>query len=121
MEEDLQDLAGSDGVSIHTGFPNPALDRRGQGAGKLTLDINQLLIQHPSSTYLFRIAGHQWSDQGVYDGDVAVVDRATRRQPGDLVIAWQASGFVIARQRQLAKHEEIWGVITAIIHQFARS
>ncbi len=119
MEEDLKDLAGGDGVSVHAGFPNPALDRRGPGP-RLSLDLNQLVIQNPSSTYLFRIAGHQWSDQGVYDGDVAVVDRATRRQPGDLVIAWQTSGFVICRQRQLTAKVEIWGVITAIIHQFAR-
>jgi len=119
MEEDIQDLAGGDGVSVHAGFPNPALDRRGPGP-RLSLDLNQLVIRNPSSTYLFRIAGHQWSGQGVYDGDVAVVDRATRRQPSDLVIAWQTSGFVICRQRQLVNGENIWGVITAIIHQFAR-
>src|SRR5260370_1434092 len=117
MEDDLEIMARGDGVSVHTGFPNPALDRRGQGP-QLALDINQLLIRHPSSTYLFRISGHQWSDQGIYDGDVAVIDRGTNQRPSDLVIAWQTSGFILCRQRQLTASEETWGVVTAVIHQY---
>ena len=115
MNSDLQELAGGDGVSIHAGFPNPALDQIAPDA-KPALDINKLLIRRPSSTYLFRIAGHQWSDQGIYDGDIAVVDRASDRSPGDLVIAWQSESFIICRQHQLDGNET-WGVVTAVIHQ----
>jgi DNA polymerase V len=117
MDNDLQAMADSDGVSIHSGFPNPALDRRGQGP-RLALDINQLLVRHPSSTYLFRISGHRWSDQGIYDGDIAVIDRSKERRPTDLVIIWQDSGFVLCRQRQVVTDEVAWGAVTAIIHQF---
>jgi len=116
MDESLTNLAGSDGVSVHTGFPNPALDRRGQQA--LALDLNGLLVSHPSSTYLFRIAGHRWSDQGIYDGDVAVIDRSASQRPAGLVIVWRDGGFVICRRRQLAADETVWGVITAVIHQY---
>lgn len=119
MDESFTAMAGSDGVSVHSGFPNPALDRQGQGP-RLALDINQLLIRHPSSTYLFRIAGHRWSDQGIYDGDVAVIDRSRQQRPADMVIIWQDSGFRLCRQRQLAEGEVAWGVVTAIIHQFGR-
>jgi DNA polymerase V len=119
MDESITGLAGGDGVSIHSGFPNPALDRQGQGP-RLALDINQLLIRHPSSTYLFRISGHRWSDQGIYDGDIAVIDRSTGRRPNDLVITWQDSGFGLCRQRQLPEGDTAWGVVTAIIHQFDR-
>jgi len=117
MDEDITNLAGSDGVSIHTGFPNPALERRGSGR-PLALDLNRLLIQQPSSTYLFRIAGHQWADQGVFDGDVAIVDRARRMQVNDLVITWRENGFALCRLRQLTAEDEALGVVTAIIHQF---
>ncbi len=118
MQDDLSTMASSDGVSVHSGFPNPAVDRRGQGT-QLALDINRLLIHSPSSTYLFRIAGHRWSDQGVYDGDIAVIDRAVRRRPTDLVVTWQNDTFALCRQRQLDPEEQTWGVVTAIIHQFA--
>lgn len=118
MEPDIEAVAGSDGVSVHTGFPNPALDRRGQKQA-LALDINQLLVKHPSSTFLFRIGGHSWSRHGLNDGDVAVVDRAVTARDRDLVIAWQDSGFVIAKQRYLPDDAHVWGVVSAVIHSYA--
>jgi DNA polymerase V len=117
MQNDLPDLADSDGVSVHSGFPNPALDHRGEDR-PLALDLNRLLVQRPSSTYLFRIAGHHWSDQGIYDGDVAVIDRAAQASPGDLIIAWRNGAAAICRQRQLERGDRPWGVVTAIIHQY---
>ncbi|HWB38773.1 MAG TPA: S24 family peptidase [Candidatus Saccharimonadales bacterium] len=120
MEEDFTDLAGSDGVSIHAGFPNPGVDQRGRGR-PLALDLNQLLVRRPSSTYLFRISGHNWADQGVYDGDVAIVDRAQGRGANDLVVTWRASGFALCRRRQLAGDDESLGVVTAIIHRFSEA
>jgi hypothetical protein len=116
MEPNIEALAGSDGVSVHSGFPNPGLDQRGRGQ-PLALDINTLLVKRPSSTYLFRISGHTWADQGIYDGDIAVVDRALRPAQSDLVISWQDSGFSICRRHQLG-HDEALGVVTALIHQF---
>lgn len=117
MDEDIRDLAGSDGVSVHSGFPNPALDHRGQGA-HLALDLNQLLVQRPSSTYLFKVTGHHWADQGVYDGDVAVIDRALQAGPSDLIVTWRIEGASICRQHQLTPEDRPWGVVTAIIHQY---
>lgn len=116
MQNDLSDLARSDGVSVHRGFPNPALDR--EDYNNLSLDINQLLIQRPASTYLFRIAGHHWADQGIYDGDVAVIDRALQANANDLIIAWRTSGSIICRQHQLTPDDRPWGIVTAIIHQY---
>ncbi len=117
MHDDLQTLAGSDGVSVHSGFPNPALDRRGESA-PLALDINQLLIQRPSSTYLFRVAGHSWADQGIYDGDIAVIDRALQAGANDLIIAWRSDDLIICRQPQLTPDDKPWGVVTATIHKY---
>ena len=121
MDDNLPTLAGSDdaGVSVHTGFPNPALDGRRHGA-PLALDLNQLLVQRPASTYLFRISGHSWADQGVYDGDVAVVDRTLTARANDLVIGGSAGGFTLCRRQRLADGDEALGVVTAIIHQYSR-
>jgi hypothetical protein len=119
MQDDMETMAGSDGVSVHSGFPNPAADRRGHAG--LALDLNRLLIRQTSSTYLFRVAGHHWVHQGVYDGDVAVVDRALQARPTDLLIVWRGEDSVLCRQHQLMPEDRPWGVVTAIIHQYHRS
>lgn len=116
MQDDTQDLAGSDGVSVHSGFPNPAAEHRTDKL--LALDLNKLLIQRPSSTYMFRIAGHSWTDQGIYDGDIAVIDRAPMARSTDLLIAWRSDELVVLKQHQLLPDDKPWGVIMSIIHQY---
>lgn len=119
MQDDLETMAGGDGVSVHSGFPNPAADRWRRGQG-LALDFDRLLVRHPSSTYLFRVAGHHWASQGVYDGDVAVIDRALQAGPGDLLVAWQGGASRLCRQDQLVPDDRPWGVVTAVIHQYRK-
>lgn len=115
--DDLQTLAHSDGVSTHRGFPNPALDARGQNQA-LALDFNQLLVRHASSTYMFRISGHHWTDQGIFDGDIAVIDRALQAGSSDLIIAWRGTEARLCRQHQLTSDDTPWGVVTAVIHKY---
>jgi SOS-response transcriptional repressor LexA len=67
---------------------------------------------------LFRIAGHSWADQGLFDGDVAVVDRALQAGPNDLLIAWRGTETIVCRQSQLESTDQPWGVITAVIHNY---
>lgn len=118
MDDYSQTMANSDGVSVHAGFPNPAVDRRGQDH-RLALDLNQLLIRHPSSTYLFRISGHLWADQGIYDGDVAVVDRALVPRTADLVLTWEEDNFKLSRYNPgPTGTPQPWAVVTAVIHSF---
>ena len=117
MQDDLQDMAVGDGVSVHAGFPNPALDHRGEST-PLALDLNRLLIRRPSSTYLFRVAGHHWADRGIYDGDIAVIDRAAQAGKTDLIVAWRGADSAIVRQHQLTAEDKPWGVVTAVIHKY---
>ncbi|MDB5169459.1 MAG: response UmuD protein Serine peptidase family [Candidatus Saccharibacteria bacterium] len=124
MEANLEAMAGSnpvpdDGVSVHAGFPNPAADRRKWGV-KLSLDFNQLLVKRPSSTFVFRIVGHRYADHGIFDGDIAVVDRALPPRDSDVVIRWLEQGFELKRFRQLENPNEAWGVVTAVVHQYER-
>ena len=117
MQDDIPTMAGSDGVSVHTGFPNPALDHRGNGA-PLALDLNQLLVKRPSSTYLFRVEGHHWADRGIYDGDIAVIDRAAQAGSSDLIVTWRDGSSVVLGQHQLDPDDQPWGVVTAVIHKY---
>ncbi len=104
-----------DGVSIHAGFPNPASDKN-----LVSLDLNQLLVRRATSTFLFRVRGTSGEDFGIFDGDVAVVDRALDPRKQDLVIWWNDDTFRIARYDTLVEDQAAWGVITSTIHQFRK-
>jgi DNA polymerase V len=107
----------SDGVSVHTGFPNPAIDGR-----LAALDFNKLLIRHAASTYMFRVRGFEWEGAGIFDGDIAVVDRALDPHKNDVVLWWSESAgeFSISKHSAMPKEAACWGVITATIHQFRK-
>ena len=117
ITDNTQDMADGNGVSVHAGFPNAADDRHGQGAP--ALDLNQLLIRHPISTFYFRITGHGYEEQGVYEGDLAVIDRSLAPRSTDLVMLWQDDNFAIRRFKH-ADGLEPWGVVSSIIHQYVR-
>lgn len=100
-------------VNVHAGFPNPAAERNGA-----PLSLDKLLVRHPSSTYFFRIRGHSWHRYGVFDGDLAVIDRALNPRERELVVWWQESGEFCLSPFARADQQNIWGTITAIIHPF---
>lgn len=98
-------------VAIHAGFPNPAAER-----SSAPLSLDKLLVRHPSSTYFFRIRGHHWHGHGVFDGDIAVVDRALTPRDRELVVWWQETGDFALSPYDRAARQNTWGVIAAIIH-----
>jgi len=106
--------APQEGVSVHAGFPNAATD-----GGPIALNLHQLLIRRPVSTFLFRISGSEWSRYGVFDGDIAVIDRSLDSRPADLIIWWHADHgqFMLGRRQALPSDAAIWGCVTSIIHQ----
>jgi SOS-response transcriptional repressor LexA len=101
------------GVAIHSGFPNPASDSRLQA-----LDFNQLLIQNSASTFTFRIRGNQWQRLGIFDDDLAVIDRAPDAHRNELVVWWHNDEFAISYMASTPENAQTFGVVTAIIHQF---
>lgn len=102
-------------VSVHTGFPNPGAERQGA-----PLSLDKLLISHPSSTYFFRIRGHNWHGYGVFDGDLAVIDRAIQPHAHDLVVWWQPDGSFVVKPFSRSSQQPLWGTITSIIHTYRR-
>jgi SOS-response transcriptional repressor LexA len=78
-------------------------------------DDLQTLANSNQRTYLLPVAGHHYADQGLIDGDIAVVDRALQARPSDLIIAWRPTGSTILKQHQLTSEDQPWGVITGLI------
>ena len=111
------DLAGSNdtGISVHAGFPNPAADRHGS-----PLKLDQLLLHHPSSNFMFRIRGHAFEAHGIFDGDLALVDKALTPRRRDLIIIWHGQEFGIMPFTEFEDETTPWGVVTAVIHEYRR-
>ena len=62
------------GVKVHAGFPSPADDYLCK-----RIDLNEILVTHPQATFMFRVAGDSMRDEGIDDGDLLVVSRASSR------------------------------------------
>jgi hypothetical protein len=105
-----------DSIVIHAGFPNPATDK-----SLVNLDLNQLLIQRPVSTFLFRISGSEWAKIGIFDQDIAIVDRALSPRSHEPVIWWNEQGqFSISASKDVPPDSTVWGVVTSIVHQYRK-
>lgn len=77
---------------VQCGFPSPAADYVEQ-----RIDLNELLVAHPSSTYFVKAAGDSMIEAGISDGDLLVVDSARTAEHGDIVIAAVAGEFTVKR------------------------
>lgn len=77
---------------IRAGFPSPADDYVEE-----MLDINQLLIQHPSASYIVRVDNDADSmiGIGIFPSDYLVVDRSIEAANGDVVIAEVNGEFTV--------------------------
>lgn len=119
------------GDSVSAGFPSPAQD-----FVEKRIDLNELLIRHPSATYLLKASGDSMIEGQISSGDILVVDSAKTPTHGDIVIA-SVSGEFTVKKLQLGevvtllpmnpnyepitmKDEtdlEIFGVVTFVIHE----
>lgn len=64
------------------GFPAP-----GDADVERVLDINDLVVRHPASTFFVRVSGDSMEGAGIFEGDVLVIDRAVEASDGKIVVA----------------------------------
>jgi DNA polymerase V len=117
--------------TISAGFPNQATEEV-----ENTLDLNELLIKKPATTFLLRATGNSMINAGIFDGDILIVDRSIAPISGKIVIAAVNGELTVKRLfkkgntvRLLAENDayrpieitadmdlHIWGVVTNVIH-----
>lgn len=78
------------GQRVHAGFPSPAQDHQ-----QRRIDLNEVLILNPLSTFLFRVSGDSMVDARIYDGDQLIVDRSVEAAPGRIVLACVDGEFTV--------------------------
>ena len=120
---------------VPAGFPSPA-----EGCLQRPIDLNELLVTNPPSTFMFRVEGHSMIGAHIHDGDLVIVDRALEARDKDIVLAVIDDEFTVKRLRrtrsrvwlqpenrefpciELSEEREgkIWGVVTGGVRQFKR-
>ncbi|MDD1791758.1 LexA family transcriptional regulator [Enterovibrio gelatinilyticus] len=65
-----------------TGFESPAGDYR-----QLPLSLDELLVEHPSATFIGKASGDSMQGVGIFDGDILIVDRHVTARDGDVIVA----------------------------------
>ena len=118
----------------HAGFPSPADDYK-----ERPLDLNELVVPHPVSTYFMRVEGDSMINTCIYSGDVIVVDRAITATHNKIIVARLGEDFTVKRlqvikgsiriflkpenpkyQLMEVTHRddfEIWGCVTWVVHK----
>jgi DNA polymerase V len=89
-----------------TGFPSPANDYIAKN-----LNLNELLIKHPSATYFIRFKGSPKFN--VMPNDLLIVDKALNPSLEQLVIVTKENGFKL--EKYTNNTPQIWGTVTSII------
>ena len=70
------------GCSVPLGFPSPADDHLVSN-----LDLTELLIKHPSATYIAEAKGESMREAGIFNGDLLIVDRAVQPTHNAIIVA----------------------------------
>lgn len=121
-------------AGVHAGFPSPAQDYM-----EKSLDLNELMIKRPASTFFARVKGDSMQDAGVKDGDILVIDKSLPPRNGAMAVCF-IDGEVTLKFVKTGKNcvwlmpandaylpirvtpdneFAIWGIVTYSIHKQA--
>lgn len=118
MDDQVRDDSKTDefndgDISERRGFPNAALN----GRAEFGLNVNDLVIANPASTFFMSVDSDQYVDLGVEGGDYVAIDRSIEPKGDSLVVINIEGEFRIARMDQIDQQVEIWGTITWVLHK----
>lgn len=115
------------------GFPSPGDDQI-----EKVLDINDLVVKHPASTFFVRVEGDSMTGAGIFSGDVLVIDRSLTPKDGSIVVAAVYGEMLVKRLKargsiydlvsenpdfgpvEVSGNDDcvIWGVVVGSVRQF---
>ncbi len=116
---------------VSCGFPSPADDYLDSA-----IDLNDLLIKKPSSTFLVRAKGDSMIGAGIFENSILIVDRSLNIRNGHICVVRIDDEFLVKRyfntgthivlKAESIKYEdiiirpdeqdfEIWGIVRSIV------
>jgi DNA polymerase V len=125
-------------LPLYSSRPQAGFGAPGDDQIEKILDINDLVVKHPASTFFVRVEGDSMEGAGIFSGDVLVIDRSLTPKDGSIVVAAVYGEMVVKRLQAegdthiLASandHYEpiivngsddcfIWGVVVGSVRQF---
>lgn len=117
---------------VPAGFASPADDFMDR-----TLDLNEHIVKHPSSTFYAKVSGDSMINAGIYEDDIIVVDRSLKPVHDKIILAVVNGEWTVKRLRYqndqpylfpendkykpLRITEEmgfvVWGVVIHVLHK----
>lgn len=117
---------------VSAGFPSSA-----ENFVENSLDLNDLLIEHPSATFYVKVIGNSMINAGINSGDILIVDRSLSVTNNKIAIVRINDEFTVKRIKiegckmflvpanddyktiEITKDMdvEVWGVVTFVIHK----
>jgi len=61
------------------------------------LDLNDLCVERPATTFLLRVRGESMVDANIRDGDLLIVDGSLEARHGEIVVAEYNQDFTVKR------------------------
>jgi DNA polymerase V len=120
LEDELE------GSGYTSGFPNPVEDYMYS-----PLHLDKILVKNPAATFYARVEGNNMNSEGIYHGDLLIIDKSLKPYDNCLVVCYIDNDFTVRRVKitkknitLLAAHEKqkpliiteanndfIWGVV----------
>lgn len=117
---------------VSAGFPSSA-----ENFVENSLDLNDLLIEHPAATFYVKVIGNSMVNAGINSGDILIVDRSLNAANNKIAIVRINDEFTVKRIKMegdtfflVAENDdykaieiksdmdiEVWGVVTFVIHK----
>lgn len=118
--------------SVQAGFPVTIDDNSFE-----QVNLNELIIKHPTATFLLKATGESMTGAGIHPNDMLVVDRSIAAKNTKIIIASIDGELTVKRliitgnetilasenpnypNIKIQSHHDfkIWGVVTMVLHQ----
>lgn len=88
---------------VNAGFTSPARDYIAE-----TVDLNKLLIRHPSTTFVWIADGNCLTGANIQDKDILIVDKLIEPNDGDIAVCWLDGEWTVKRIKVEKEKDMLW-------------
>ena len=115
---------------VRVGFPSPADDHL-----DTDIDLHAHVVKRPAATFFVRAEDDSMQGEGIYHGDLLVVDRSLEALPGRVIVIAVDGELTVKRLERVGqrtyltasnsryrpiplegREAHVWGVVTHVVH-----
>ncbi len=96
----------SNAIPLYESRPSAGFPAPGDDQVENILDINDLVVKNPASTFFVRVEGDSMIGAGIFGGDVLVVDRSVDPEDNMIVVA-AVNGELVVKRLSIQKNTQL--------------